>query len=209
MTEETLCINIDKEFNRSIKVSEKLFLEDKIFIYPTDTLYGIGGNAFKSNVITKIHNLKQRNDFKQFIFLINNINNLANYAKLNSAKHQEFLAAIWPGPATVILNSTEKMKEQLGIKTIAFRIPDNRFCLELLNRIDLPLISTSVNITGKTPIFDYPDIINEFKTKVNAIFYTIKNPGNIPSTIIDLTEKEPKLIREGKIKFVELLEKFN
>jgi len=209
MSRETIHINIEEEFDRSILEAKKIFLAGKIFIYPTDTLYGIGGNPFDRSAVSRINELKQRNELKNFILLINDIKNLSAYVEFCSVKHLEILQTIWPGPVSVIFRASSHTSEQLGMETIAFRIPDNNFCLNLLNQIRLPLISTSVNNTEELPISDYHEINEKFSSKVDAIFYTKQKQDNIPSTIVDLTEKEPKLIREGKIKFVELLRKFS
>ncbi|HLG32383.1 MAG TPA: L-threonylcarbamoyladenylate synthase [Ignavibacteriaceae bacterium] len=209
MVREAICINIDEEFDRSIEEARRLFLAGQIFIYPTDTLYGIGGNPFDKSVILRINELKQRNELKHFILLINNIKNLIAYVEFSSDKHVKILQNLWPGPVTVIFRTNSNAAEQLDSKTIAFRVPNNKFCLNLLSQIKMPLISTSVNKSEETPILDYVEINEKFKSKVDAIFYTKQKRDNIPSTIVDLTEKEPKIIREGKIKVVELLRKFN
>jgi len=209
MVREAICINIDEEFDRSIEEARRLFLAGQIFIYPTDTLYGIGGNPFDKSVILRINALKQRNELKHFILLINNIKNLIAYVEFSSDKHVKILQNLWPGPVTVIFRTNSNAAEQLDSKTIAFRVPNNKFCLNLLSQIKMPLISTSVNKSEETPILDYVEINEKFKSKVDAIFYTKQKRDNIPSTIVDLTEKEPKIIREGKIKVVELLRKFN
>ncbi len=73
----------------------------------------------------------------------------------------------------------------------------------------MPLISTSVNRTGNEPLNDPSLIIQEFSNEVDAIFYSEKKSYFEASTLIDLTTDEPKLIREGKIKFVELMKKLN
>lgn len=209
MNKEKIYINIDEEFDRSIEEARRLFFAGQIFIYPTDTLYGIGGNPFERSVVVRINELKQRNELKHFILLISDVKILSTYVEVCSVKHLKILQNVWPGPVSIIFRSSSHTSQQLDAKTIAFRIPDNKFCLALLNRIKLPLISTSVNKAEETPIIDYTEINEKFKSEVDAVFYSKQKQNNIPSTIIDLTEKEPKLIREGKIKFVDLLRKFN
>src|SRR3970040_1927980 len=105
MVREAICINIDEEFDRSIEEARRLFLAGQIFIYPTDTLYGIGGNPFDKSVILRINALKQRNELKHFILLINNIKNLIAYVEFSSDKHVKILQNLWPGPVTVIFRT--------------------------------------------------------------------------------------------------------
>jgi len=136
-----------------------------------------------------------------------------NYTEINFESHIEFLNKIWPAPVTVVLNLNKRTKDIVNQQTIAVRIPDNDFCLKLLREISRPLISTSVNRSGEKPLNNVKNIINDYSNSVDAIFYDSKdfsaNSENISSTIIDLTSEKPKLIREGSIKFVELLQKFS
>jgi len=97
----------------------------------------------------------------------------------------------------------------LNLETGAFRIPNHRFCLKLLKEINMPLISTSVNRTGKEPLNDPSMIIQEFSQEVDAVFYSEKRSFFEASTLIDLSGDEPKLLREGRIKFVDLINKLS
>ncbi len=104
------------------------------------------------------------------------------------------------------------MKEQKTIanqETAAIRIPQNDFCLKLLKEISRPLISTSVNRSGNDPVNQIEQILSDFSQDVDAIIFNSQPSEKISSTIIDLTSEQPRLIREGSIKFVELLQKFS
>jgi L-threonylcarbamoyladenylate synthase len=209
MTRSNINVNIDDDFDGAIELASKLFNEGKIFIYPTDTVYGIGGNPFHEFVVRRIQTLKQREEFKQFIFLIDNIERLKNFIELSSNQQYYFLKKIWPGPVTVILKANPSTSGKLNIKSLAFRIPDNKFCLSLLERIKMPLISTSVNKKDEAALTNIADIKSVFASEVDAFFFSEEKQGGLPSTIIDLTTEKPKLMREGSIKFVELLAKFS
>jgi len=201
--------NIDEQFEISISVASELFSAGKIFIYPTDTIYGIGGNPFSESSVERIHNIKGRNIAKPFIWLISSVDILLKYAEINYESHLNFLKNIYPAPVTVVLNLNSRTKEITGLNSAAFRIPDNHFCNKLLTEVGMPLISTSVNRSGKNALNDFKQIEKEFSEDVDALFYTkIKNIP-LASTIIDLKREKPSLIREGTIKFVELLDKFN
>jgi len=134
---------------------------------------------------------------------------LLNYVELENKLHLDFLNNIWPAPVSVILKLNSKTSRKLNGKTAAFRIPANRFCQELLNQINEPLISTSVNKNNKKPFTNHLRIKKEFESEVKAIFYTKKKLTSPASTLIKLTGKNPVLLREGKIKFVDLLQKFS
>lgn len=211
MTEEkkSLLMNIDDRFDESVNLASELFLKGSIFIYPTDTIYGFGGNPFNDTAIKKIGKVKGKDNWRRYIFLISDLEMLKNYAYINSEKYLDFLLSIWPNPVSAILKLNEKYQELLHSATGAFRIPNHRFCKNLINEIKMPLVSTSVNRTGKEPLNHPSQIIQEFANEVDAIFYSEKKSFFEASTLIDLTKNEPVLVREGRIKFVELLKKLD
>jgi len=202
-------INIDENLESALILTAELFHSGKIFIYPTDTIYGIGGNPFDKSVDTRIADIKGRNEKKQFIWLLSDIESLLNYTDIIYETHLEFLQKIWPAPVTVILNLNERTKAIINQDTIAVRIPQNDFCLKLLQEISRPLISTSVNRSGEAPLHQIDQIVDNYLQDVDAIFFNTETTEKISSTIIDLTSKQPKLLREGSIKFVELLNYFS
>jgi L-threonylcarbamoyladenylate synthase len=208
-TDQKNIINTNENPESALILAAELFHSRKIFIYPTDTIYGIGGNPFDENVVTRIADIKGRNEKKQFIWLLSDFGSLMNFTDISHETHLEFLQKVWPAPVTVILKLNERTKNIIKQETIAVRIPQNDFCLKLLKEISRPLISTSVNRSGESPLNRIDQIVNNFLQEVDAIFFNAETKEHKSSTIIDLTSKEPKLIREGSIKFVELLKYFS
>jgi len=200
-------INVDENLDESVKIARELFFNGSIFIYPTDTIYGFGGNPLNEDVLKQIADVKGKENWRRYIFLISNIETLKNYVDINSEKHLDFLLSIWPNPVSVILKLNKHYQEILKLETGAFRIPNHRFCQKLLSEINMPLISTSVNKTGKDPLNDRAMITQEFANEVGTIFYSEKKSFFEASTLIDLSNENPILIREGRIKFAEILKK--
>lgn len=201
-------INIDSNFDYAVETAVQMFLAGKIFVYPTDTLYGFGANPFNNDAVRKVSNIKSRDDGKMYIFLINTIKNLSNYVVLESEKHWDFLLSVWPNPVSVVLKLNSKTRDILNMETAAFRIPNHRFCTKVLDRIHMPLISTSVNRSNKPPLKEFSEIRDEFSNEVDGIFYSDKKSFFEASTIINLSDEEPVLIREGKFKFEDLINIF-
>ncbi len=202
-------INIQENPDSALMQAAELFHSGKVFIYPTDTIYGLGGNPFDEFVVTRISDIKGRDEKKHFIWLLSDFENVMNYTEIIFENHLEFLQKIWPAPVTIILNLNERTKEITKQETAAIRIPQNDFCLKLLKEISRPLISTSVNRSGNDPVNQIEQIITDFSQDVDAIIFSSNQPEKSFSTIIDLTSANPRLIREGSIKFVELLQKFS
>jgi L-threonylcarbamoyladenylate synthase len=201
-------LDIDSSFDESINIAKSIYFEGKVFIYPTDTIYGFGANPFNEEAIKKINKIKGRELGKMYILLVNNIDILLEYVEIKSEKHLDFLISIWPNPVSVILNLNPKYREILERDNAAFRIPNHRFCLKLLSELKMPLISTSVNRSKQTPIAEPSLIRDEFSSEVEAIFFSKKKSFFQASTLIDLNDTKPGLIREGKIKYEDLLKKF-
>lgn len=205
---ETKIISIEKNIQHAVSLGRDMFLEGRIFIYPTDTIYGIGGNPFNEDVVERIQNIKGRNTDKRFIYLIDSIETLLRYADFPFEEYIDFLKSIWPNHLTAIVKLKPSAQNLFGQHDAAFRIPDNHFCQKLLSTIKMPLISTSVNRSGQHPLFDSASILNEFRDEVDAVFYQNGNSLQEASTIISLVDEEIKLVRAGKIPFGDILNKF-
>ena len=208
MSKSGKLINIDTDLEAAVKQACKIYYEGGVFIYPTDTIYGFGANPFNEEAVNRINEIKGREAGKWYILLIDGIKSLLKYVELKSEKDMDFLISIWPNPVSVILNLNNKTKNILKRDTAAFRIPNNRFCQKLLSEIKMPLISTSVNKNTQLPLTEHSLIKDNFVSEVKAVFYTEKKSFFDASTIIDLCGAELKIVRVGKIKFEELLAKY-
>lgn len=176
-----------------------------VIIFPTDTVYGIGCKIYDKKGLDKIFDLKKRPIDKKIPILIPDIVSINNIAKY-SHRDLRIMQKFWPGALTVILNTTKEFERLTGDKTIALRIPDHYIALNILNKYG-PLRTTSANISGEEPTNDFKKIIEQFSNKVFDIVVD-KNPSfsNKASTIIDLTENDIKIIRQGDITIKDILE---
>ena len=207
-TSKIKLVNIDTNIDEAVCQARKLYFEGKVFAYPTDTIYGLGGNPFNDEVVNRINEIKGRSTEKKYILLIGAIEYLQKYVELSSEKHLDFLISIWPNPVSVVLNLNSKSRELLNLRTAAFRMPNHKFCLELLREIQMPLISTSVNKSNRESLLEPSIIEEEFGNEVEYLFFSKKKSYFEASTLIELTGMEPKLIRPGKIQFEDILQKF-
>ena len=202
---KTKTMLIEEDYKGAIDYATETFLSEKIFVYPTDTVYGFGGNIFSNKAVKRITEIKGREASKGFILLLSSIESLSRYAEIKDVSQLSFLRRIFSNPISVVMKLNMRGEEELGVKSAAFRIPDNKFCLDLCERIKLPLISTSVNRSGEAPLNSFSEIKKEFESEVDVIFYTRADEEGSVSTLIDLTGDKPVLLREGKIKFPEII----
>jgi L-threonylcarbamoyladenylate synthase len=207
MRKRAKLINVDSDINMAVSEAKKIYHSGGIFIYPTDTIYGFGCNPFNDTALQTLNSIKGRSEHKQYILLVDSVSTLLNYIDLNDDQIITMLKNIWPNPISFIFHLNFKTSNLLQYDVAAFRIPNNTFCLDLLSELKAPLVSTSVNFSNQQPLTDYPSIKNDFADKVNVIFFMNEKENVGASTLVDLTEKPPKILREGKINFMELWQK--
>ncbi len=177
-----------------------------VIIYPTETLYGIGCLAFNSESCKRILEIKNRPENKGMILLVRDKKMLEKYFKIRGKYLKEYINT--KKPLTLILESKVDFPAAIvgENKNIAVRISKNPFVKQLFNYIDEPLTSTSANISGKSNSNDFKDIYKGLINKVDLIVDSGSLPPSLGSTILDLTQTPPKVLREGDLTKDELKE---
>lgn len=203
MKQIKLDLSNQDQINKTAEITAEILKNGGVVVYPTDTLYGLGANAFNKNAVTKIQEIKKQDRNKPISVIVKDIKMARRIACID-LKVEKILNRIWPGPVTVVLRKKDIIPYILtGYgETVAVRIPDNKFISELMRKIDFPVTTTSANISGEKNLLKPEEIIKKLGKKnpspdlfINA--GEIKNP--IASTIIDLTAPIPKIIRMGII----------
>lgn len=182
-----------KEFNRKEKFYLKEIENGKIFVYPTDTIYGIGCDATNSDAIKKIRAIKQR-DEKPFSIIAPDKKWIENNCIINPAA-KKWINKL-PGPYTLILelkNNFLPKEINNGMKTIGIRIPDNWFA-KAIEKTKKPFVTTSVNLTGEKPMAKMEDLSNSIKSKVDYLIYEGPKENN-PSMIVKLIDDKEEAIK--------------
>jgi L-threonylcarbamoyladenylate synthase len=165
-----------------------------IAVIPTDTIYGIVALAKDQGAIEKIYQIKGRDSNKPFIILISNATQLADFGVTLDKEQSCATQKYWPGPYTLVFKTSKKLKYlSRGSRTLAFRIPKNNFMQNLIADIG-PIVAPSANRQGMPPAKTILEAKGYFGTKVDA-YQDGGELTNPPSTIIDLSNKTPKIIR--------------
>ena len=188
--------------DKNIKLTKEE-LKNKIIAFPTDTVFGVGALIDDLEAIDKIYELKHRDYSKPLAILASSIDDIIPYVKEVTEDVKEIMNKYWPGALTIIFNKNENVSDKItaGFKTIAFRIPNCNISLDILKQTG-PLATTSVNISGNTPLNDYQEINKYFGENIDFIVSENVLSSNISSTIIDVTSNKIKIIRQGQIKIV-------
>ena len=173
-----------------------------LVIYPTDTVYGLGCDLFNPQAIDRICRLKGIDPRKNLLsFMCQDLSQASEYAKNFPTPLFKLLKKTLPGPYTFILPSSSKVPKTIDPKrkTVGIRIPDHTIPLELIVRLGNPIITTSVH--DEDTIIDYPtDPELIYEKYINQVDIVIDGGigGNVPSTVVDLTNDIPKIVREGR-----------
>jgi tRNA threonylcarbamoyl adenosine modification protein (Sua5/YciO/YrdC/YwlC family) len=188
--------------HRHIMTVVECLMDGGIIIYPTDTVYGIGCDIFKSKAIERVAQIKGINASKaNFSFICNDLSQLSDYCKPLNNDVFKLMRKNLPGPFTFILNANNNVPKlmQSKKKTVGIRIPDNSIPLEIIKELGHPIMSTSVHDDDE--IIEYttdPELIYEKYGSVVDIVIDGGYGDNEASTVIDCTEEEILIVREGK-----------
>lgn len=193
-----ISIHPENPQGRFLKAAADVLRDGGLIIYPTDSMYGLGCDLYNKRAVEKIYQIKGIDKRNYLSFICSDLKGISEYAFVSNAAYK-IMRHLLPGPYTFILNATREVPKVLleKRKTVGIRVPDNVVCQALLAEFGSPVISTSACLPGQ----DYtgnPDLIESaFAHNVDLLLDA--GPGGIePSTVIDLTQDEPVLIRKGK-----------
>ncbi len=197
-----LKIHPENPSDRQIQRVVDTLQQGGIIIYPTDTVYGLGCDIKNQKAVEKIARLKGKDVRKShFSFICHDLSHLSDYTLPIENSVFKLMKKNLPGPFTFILPAGSNVPKMFKNKkkTIGIRVPDNSIILEIVRRLGNPILSTSVHDDDN--IIEYtadPEIIHDKYKKLVDIVVHGGAGGNIPSTVIDCTNAEPVVTREGK-----------
>ncbi len=171
-----------------------------IAVIPTDTVYGLVGDATNENVIKRVFLIKQRENSKPLLILISNFDMLKKYVKNISSLELGIINKFWPGPLTIIFQNKKNLSDVLTANKseIAIRMPNDERLLDLINKLDKPIIATSANIAHKKTITSIDLLEDKIKNNVDYIYDGGFLEDN-PSTIIKVIDNKVIIVRDGII----------
>lgn len=163
-----------------------------VILYPTDTVWGLGCDATNSAAVEKIYRIKRREDSKAMIVLVPTVDSVAKYIdKVPDLAWDLFENSRGAKPLTLILPGGAGVASNLlpAEKTLAVRVPEHKFCSELLRKLNRPLVSTSANISGESSPTRFEDISQEILSAVDLVVdrsFEGQSTG-APSSIVSLS----------------------
>ena len=177
----------------------KILSKSGVIAVPTDTVYGIAADFEDKKAINRISEIKGRENSKQYVLQISSFHQLEQLTEKLSKENIRIVEKYWPGQVTFIFNINPLLKLEYLKETIAIRMPKHELMLKLLDLYRRPLIVTSLNKSGEMAVCSEKDISEELRSSLDYVLGSLEETSNVASTIIDLTQKNPKVIRQGVI----------
>jgi L-threonylcarbamoyladenylate synthase len=181
-------------------------INEEVIAIPTETVYGLAGNAFSEKALNKIFTLKNRPFYNPLIIHIKSIEYLENVAIEIPEIAMNLANTFWPGPLTLVLKKHPRISDIIsaGKDTVAIRLPNHPMALALLEKLDFPLAAPSANPFGSISPTTAEHVLNYFKEEVNVILDGGECENGIESTIIGFDNNQPLLYRYGSISLEEI-----
>lgn len=195
-------VELNKELNYE-KIGTEL-KNGQIIIYPTDTVYGVGGVITNEETIKNIYRAKDRSFSSPLIALVSSADKIEDIAVINAdnrEKIEKLIREFWPGGLTIILESREIVPPIMisNGKTVGVRMPDHEGALKIIESAGGILPTTSANISGEATPRSYDELDEKFKCRVDIVVDGGRCPIGTASTIIDMSSENIKILREGAI----------
>lgn len=184
---------------RLIQKSVAMIQNGAVIAYPTDSAYALGCHIGDKKALDRIRSIRKVDDKHNFTLVCRDLSEIASYAKVDNAVYR-FLNAHTPGAYTYILKATREVPKRLlhpRRRTIGIRVPDHKIVHALLAQLDEPIMSTTLILPKQEhPMTEAHDIRESLEHQLDLVIDG-GHCGLEPTTVIDLTEHQPKIIREG------------
>ena len=178
----------------------RLIKEGGVLAFRTDTFYGLGADPFNQAALQKINELKGR-DGKPILLIISDIVEAERFIAERSKLFDEVAARHWPGALTIVAKAREEVPVEItaGTGTVGVRLPDDAAVREFVRACGGALTATSANRGGEPPARTAQEVADAFPQGLDLIVDSGATVAEKPSTVLDLSADEPRLIREGAV----------
>ncbi|NPA48170.1 MAG: threonylcarbamoyl-AMP synthase [Thermococci archaeon] len=196
----------DSTDERLINVAARLIRDGRVVAFPTETVYGLGADAFNPPAVRKIFELKGRPPDNPLIVHIATEEQLRMVAGKVPEKALKLAAEFWPGPLTLVLPRSDRVPDVVtgGLDTVAVRMPAHPVALKLIRASNRPIAAPSANVSGRPSPTLAEHVVDDFYGKVDCIIDGGPTDIGVESTVLDLSEDVPLLLRPGGLPLEEL-----
>lgn len=183
----------------AIPVALQVLKAGGLVAFPTDTVYGLAADLFNPQAIDRIFEAKDRDMSKAVAVLLATIEQLEQVAQGISPQASKLAARFWPGALTLVLARKAGLPDNLSaLPTIGVRMPDHAFARRLLTAAG-PLATTSANRSGMPDATNAGQVLAQLDGRVDLVLDGGDSPGGVPSTVVDCTGADIRILRQGAI----------
>jgi L-threonylcarbamoyladenylate synthase len=192
-----------KEVHRAVRYLKS----GGVITFPTDTLYGLGADVFNEAALQRVFAIKGRPRGLALPVLVDGWERVAVVAAEPSQMAERLARQFWPGPLTLVLLRSPDLSDLVtgGGDTVAVRQPNHWVPQGLVTGLGHPITGTSANRNGQRDLLTVDEIRSNLGARVDYIIDCGPAPQGTPSTVVDVTDGKPKLLREGAIPFAEVV----
>lgn len=179
---------------------------NEVIAIPTETVYGLAGNARSDDAIKRIFEAKGRPSDNPLIVHISDLSQLEGLVSSVSETAQKLMTAFWPGPLTIVLPKGENVSERVtaGLSTVAVRMPDHQIALAVIAASNVPLAAPSANLSGKPSPTSAQHVYEDLKGRIPGIVDGGPTGVGVESTVVECTGELVTILRPGGITLEEL-----
>lgn len=185
----------------------RTFKNGGVIAYPTETFYGLGVDPFNEKAVDRLFSLKGREKGKPVPLIIKDRAMLDVVAAAVPLTAERLIKKYWPGPLTIIFKASQRLPASVtgSTGTIGVRVSSSAAAGRLISELSSPLTATSANPSGKPAPATALQVIDYFNGNIDLLIDNGALQGSLGSTIVDVTGKEPRIVREGEVPAGEIL----
>lgn len=196
---KTLCLSA--EHSETAQIAADIIKKGGLVGIPTETVYGLGANGLDEKAVAKIFQVKGRPQDNPLILHICGAEQIEEFCHHIPQKAYDLAEAFWPGPLTMVLPAKEIVPKRTtaGRSTVAIRCPDHAAAREIIRLSGVPVAAPSANLSGKPSTTTAAHVLHDHEGKIELVVDGGACRVGVESTIVDLTEERPRLLRPGGI----------
>lgn len=193
---------------KDIEEAAQILKTGGLVAFPTETVYGLGGNGLDKEAARKIYAAKGRPSDNPLILHVSKMEEVYPLVESVPEKAKRLMESFWPGPLTLILKKSKivPLESTGGLDTVAIRCPDNALTLELIERAGLPVAGPSANLSGSPSPTEASHVYHDLSGRIEGILDDGAVGIGVESTILDMSTDRPTLLRPGAITLEDLME---
>lgn len=184
-----------------IKAAAEVIKSGGLIAFPTETVYGLGADALNADAVGKVYAAKGRPSDNPMIVHISSKNDMTELTACITEDMQKLMDAFWPGPLTMVVPALDIIPKVTtgGLDTVGIRMPSEPVAAELISASETPIAAPSANLSGKPSPTTYPHVVDDLDGRIDGIIAGGSCKAGIESTVVDMTEDTPIILRPGVI----------